>query len=476
MKRGCTNCAPPVDTCEKALLPLMSQLQRDMQHWELRSITASHLERLRSAKKDHGVRTALMLINGTVWLPNAIPNPKNPGTSLNWPHGRHQLLHSVVDDLRELVATHDMPPLELVINADDYPFVHRQPPRRGSTGDPTPLPLFSHYQTRKHMDILCPSGSFRTVNYDKTMLRGSNHYHRTYPWHNKTNEAFWQGAPYCGHHRFGRCSRYLLSHLTSQKANASQGVAKLDVGLSFYNPILDPYIKLATHAATSRVNLHSLADLPAGNATPLQQRKYVSMADHPKRRFLIHLDGHTCSYRLQSLLASNSLVLKQESYYWEYYYAALQPHVHYAPFWQTSAFDIFDVLANVSDPSRRVEMQRMARKASAFTHAHLNAHARQCYWRVLLSAYGRRLAYTPSLEQWPDAVKLPAFSELESTVDWKVVPPVWRRRDDLSVVRAGEMLEQSIAAQKVRGATESPGHRQASFESEIEKRSYSPGQ
>lgn len=37
-------------------------------------------------------------------------------------------------------------------------------------------------------------------------------------------------------------------------------------------------------------------------------------------RYLLNLDGHTAAYRLGHLLATNSLVLKQESAQVEYYY------------------------------------------------------------------------------------------------------------------------------------------------------------
>ena len=50
-------------------------------------------------------------------------------------------------------------------------------------------------------------------------------------------------------------------------------------------------------------------------------------------------------------LAIDSAVLKQDSYFWEFYYGALAPGVHYVPFWTTSATDVLDVLANVSHPS-----------------------------------------------------------------------------------------------------------------------------
>ena len=46
----------------------------------------------------------------------------------------------------------------------------------------------------------------------------------------------------------------------------------------------------------------------------------------------MHLDGHSYSHRLVKLLATNSLVLKEETADLEYYYHLLRPYVHYVPF------------------------------------------------------------------------------------------------------------------------------------------------
>ena len=124
-------------------------------------------------------------------------------------------------------------------------------------------------------------------------------------------------------------------------------------------------------------------DLPRP-ATPLTKRPWVRIEHHARYRYLLQLDGHTCSWRFQYLLATNSPVLKQSSYFWEYYYGALTPGVHYEPFWTTSATDVLDVLANVSHPSSDARMRRVARAGQAFVHRHLNAHARQNTSEIVL--------------------------------------------------------------------------------------------
>ena len=73
-----------------------------------------------------------------------------------------------------------------------------------------------------------------------------------------------------------------------------------------------------------------------------------------------HYSPLTTHYALwQFLLATNSVVLKQHSYYWEYYYAALQPHAHYLPFWDESAHDILTVLPNVTAPQHDAAMRKV---------------------------------------------------------------------------------------------------------------------
>ncbi len=50
------------------------------------------------------------------------------------------------------------------------------------------------------------------------------------------------------------------------------------------------------------------------------QAKWSEMKEHAMYRYLLHLDGASASYRLAHLFLINSLVLKQESRYIEYFY------------------------------------------------------------------------------------------------------------------------------------------------------------
>ena len=208
--------APP-GFCADALRPLMPQLQRDLQQYPYQSITARKLDEARRLLPDGPVRGALAIINRTVWWLRPRQTIRSP------------MLISLVHDLQELLDDHAMPDMELVVNVDDYPFVPRAstpatPVRQGgsaasrSTLTPKlPPPLFSFYQTRSHADLLCPSSSFREASFEK-VVRAYDRQRSQRPWAVRQPRAFWQGHPYCGKHRFGRCSRYLLSHLSAQNA------------------------------------------------------------------------------------------------------------------------------------------------------------------------------------------------------------------------------------------------------------------
>ncbi|KAL1507016.1 hypothetical protein AB1Y20_009431 [Prymnesium parvum] len=464
--------AAPAATCEAELPPpLMGQLRRDMQHWPLGGITPRHLARLRALKPDNAVRAAVMIVNRSVFWQRPTRRPRSP------------MLLALVHDLQELADAHPLADVELVLNVDDYPFI---------PASPRPLPLFSHYQTREHHDILCPGGSFREVAFDAAMLRGCEHYDSASPWQGKARVGFWQGHPYCGRHRFGKCSRLLLSHLSAQ--NVSQ---LLDVGLTFYEPAHDFHLRVekcllecaanpspsgarskgagrAQRQCAARGCANAYAapgDLPR-RATPLKVRPWVRIERHADFRYLLQLDGHSSSWRLQFLLATNSAVFKQSSYYWEYYYSALRPYVHYWPFWERSPTDVLQVLENASRPENDEALRLVGARGCRLAHQLLNPHARQCYWRALLRLYAARLQKAPVLGDWPDAKRVRCSREDYAVkggcegwiqhgprtldrVDWSTVTQRWRRTDAESLDRVVAAIELQIRA--------APG-----FESDIE--------
>lgn len=362
------------DTCADLLPPsLQSQLRRDMQHWPLESIDRDVLDRAHAEDATHA---AIGIVNGSVlWL-----------APTNGP--RSDLLEAVVSDLVELCEAYpgQVPDVELHIHAEDFPQV---PLTVGSAE--LMRPVFGFFQSGASADILVPDGWFRTLRFDR-MLRGVSFYRERYPWAAKLPSALWRGTGFCGPNRWGVCSRYLLAHLTAQ--NASTASVELDVRMTTYRREHDPFV---------RPGAPSECQLLPRRPSPLTATPRVPMVEHAASRFLVHVDGFTASSRLASLLATNSAVLKQDSYFWAYYHSLLQPWAHFAPFWADGPHDILPLLHDISRPSRSAQMERMARRASVVAHRWLSRRARSCYWRALLALYSRRLRAPATLGRWPRA-------------------------------------------------------------------------
>lgn len=151
----------------------------------------------------------------------------------------------------------------------------------------------------------------------------------------------------------------------------------------------------------------------------------------PFFRYLLNLDGISASYRLATLLAINSLVLKQASPWAEWcalpafgcmpprrsllcagcmhacspqhrplpspgalpspalcrYHAALRPCVHYLPFWVEGEADLLLLLRALRSPANQAVAQRLAAHGWAFAAAHLSQDAVYAYWQGVLDRY-----------------------------------------------------------------------------------------
>ena len=68
----------PQELCGAELQPMLTQLGRDMQYWQPRSITPAMLDEIRAVKQDDPVRVALMIVNRTVWYLRPLGTQRSP--------------------------------------------------------------------------------------------------------------------------------------------------------------------------------------------------------------------------------------------------------------------------------------------------------------------------------------------------------------------------------------------------------------
>ena len=169
-------------------------------------------------------------------------------------------------------------------------------------------------------------------------------YRATYPWENKIYKAVWRGSLSDDNEGL-QSVRWRLCKLATE-SNATT----LDVGLV---------------AIPSR---HDHLDLDwqsvGGKASAIPQE------DFQNYRAVIDVDGNSWSSRMGELLCYNSVLLKVEPQFVEYFYKDLEPWEHYIPV----KYDLSDLLEKVDfvlDATNEENVQRIVAGANEWCATHL---------------------------------------------------------------------------------------------------------
>lgn len=325
--------------------------------------------------RENGVLCSIMILNGTLYkMRTRYADGKRVEHSDPPLQAMLREVYDLVNEQRE--AGTPLPDVELLINADDYGFSNLR--------DRPVLPLLSITKKRGlGADILYPTGHY--VEWARNQggkLVGLHSEAYRYPWRRKREVALFRGRP-----NTHTSSRYALPRMVN-------GSKQIDMGLVWYNAAHD-HLRRATP---------SLA--------PLALVEEVPMERHAEYKYLISLDGNSYSHRLLKLLAINSVVVKEETPYVEFYYHLLRPHVHYVPFvFAMERRQLATARSNLTEVVRAAiknddAMRGIAERGHALAHTHLCYAARRCYLLELLRRYGRKMAYTPSLADRPAAVRI----------------------------------------------------------------------
>ncbi|KXZ52066.1 hypothetical protein GPECTOR_10g1089 [Gonium pectorale] len=133
------------------------------------------------------------------------------------------------------------------------------------------------------------------------------------------------------------------------------------------------------------------------------------LVEASKHRVLVHLDGHGLSSSLERLLALGSTVLKEESGYYGYYHLAMEPYVHYIPWWEHVPNELWEHLDWVAKHESKA--REIGAAGRDFARRYLTAQGRACYWLTLLRRLAAALRYPPRLAAHPRAMPLAKFRE-----------------------------------------------------------------
>lgn len=268
----------------------------------------------------------------------------------------------------------DLPDVLFIINVDDSPVCNQEQVLKRECK----APVVSLSKETHMADLIGP------------VLKKSDAevVHRYAPWISKRNMAFFRGVPSCGDMPFPpRCARTLAARLAQMNYSDI-----LDVGL------VEEY--------NSPAQIEGDPVLRDGNGSlPVLSR--VSMAELPKYKWLLNLDGHTAAYRLANLLAVNSLVLKQHTNMVEYYYRSLRPFHHYVPIFKTSEHDLIPRIEWAMTHEELVK--RIISNANHFALTYTTYRARVLYWKYVLLAYKKLI---PDMEDYFRATGQQGYASL----------------------------------------------------------------
>ncbi|XP_058500526.1 protein O-glucosyltransferase 3 [Solea solea] len=253
-----------------------------------------------------------------------------------------EMLHSLMRKVK-------VPDVEFFINVGDWPL---------ETSRTDPFPVLSWCGSTDTRDIVLPTyevthstlETMRGVTNDLLSVQGN----AGPPWANKTARAFFRG-------RDSREERLQLVSMSKKHPEL------LDAGITGWFFFRD-------------------REKDVGKA-PL-----IGFFDFFKYKYQVNVDGTVAAYRFPYLMLGNSLVLKQDSQYYEYFYSQLKAGTHYVP-----------VKRNLSDLLEKVqwakendaEAREMARVGQAAARELLQPSRLYCYYYSVLHMYSERQSGQP---------------------------------------------------------------------------------
>ncbi len=157
--------------------------------------------------------------------------------------------------------------------------------------------------------------------------------------------------------------------MSTKKRSAKVVASSVSLSPSLaYPEIFDAKITAILHAETKYQSQleHELGDQPIGDSQ-------LPFHDFQKYRGIIDIDGHSWSGRFGSLLCMNSVVLKVDPNYVEYFYARrrsgkstgseLQAWIHYIPI-RADFSNLEEMAEYVLDPANDDTLQEMVHQAN----------------------------------------------------------------------------------------------------------------
>ncbi|KAI4889774.1 hypothetical protein NFI96_017911 [Prochilodus magdalenae] len=282
-----------------------------------------------------------------------------------------------------------LPDVEFYINVGDWPLETRK------VGDvPGPVPIISWCGSTETRDIILPTydithstlETMRGVSNDLLSVQGN-----TGPaWVNKTGRAFFRG-------RDSREERLNLVSMSRKNPDL------LDAGITAF--------------FFFREREKDLGKAPL-----------VGFFDFFKYKYQVNVDGTVAAYRFPYLMLGNSLVLKQDSPYYEHFYTHLRPSQHYVPVKRTLS-DLIEKIKWAQEND--AEAEAIAKAGQAMARDVLQPHRLYCYYYTVLKTYAARQIGKPSVHPDMELVPQPTDHSAVCSCETRTDPEKFKEKEEL---------------------------------------------
>ncbi|XP_046604805.1 protein O-glucosyltransferase 2-like isoform X1 [Neodiprion virginianus] len=262
-------------------------------------------------------------------------------------YGQHVGFKTFMDAiLLSLARKFVIPDIELFVNLGDWPLV--------SNTEKT-YPIFSWCGSDDSKDIAMPSydltestlENMGRVMLDMLSVQGNT----KLPWLAKVEKAFWRGRDSCRE----RLDLIDIARKHPDLINASI------TNFFFFKNEIDKYGPRENHTS------------------------FFNFFDY---KYQLNIDGSVAAYRFPYLLAGDSLVFKQESKYYEFFYKQLRPYEHYIPIKK----DLTDLVEKIRWAKQHDNIAyKVSRNGQLFARDNLMPQNIFCYHAVLFKEWSNRL-------------------------------------------------------------------------------------
>ena len=258
--------------------------------------------------------------------------------------------------LKKLLSLTKLPDMEFIVTIEDC--LEHMPARVAF-----PILVYAKSGHEARFPLIPDADALAGYNRLRTEVSDCSKRH---PWSGKLPQVFWRGQTTGGY--------YTLDDWRTLPRS-------IIVNLSLSNP------EEVDARFVSKGSIHTAPDfvemmLAQGLTSPPVQKE-----SHLRYKYLIDIDGNTCTYeRLFWLLLSNSVVLKQMTDNVQWYYKALRPWEHYIPV-NSDLSDLFEKLEWAKTHDK--EAEQMAARATEFVKSNLSQEDVLLYLHAFLQAYAK---------------------------------------------------------------------------------------